>query len=347
MPAVTDGQQGRAGRGSSPFTVLITDYAWPSLDIERATLDAVGADLLVAESGAEDELIGLAPRADAILACWKPVTPAVLDAASRCLVVGRYGIGLDNIAVEHATRHGILVTNVPDFCLEEVADHALALILACARRIVPFARATRAGEWNPAAGRPIARLRGQTLGIIGYGAIGRTLAAKARGVGLKILAYTPRLAPGPLGPGGAATNDLDALLRAADYISVHAPLNDETRGLLDARALRRCKPTSYLINTSRGAIVDEAALYRALSEGWIAGAALDVLAREPPDPANQLLALDNVIVTPHAAFYSEEAIATLQRQAAEQVAAVLRGEDPPNIVNPAVRDGANYRAGGA
>ncbi len=328
-----------------PGTVLITDYAWPSLDIERRILGDAGAELLIAETGDEAELIRLAPRADAILTCWQRVTPAVIDAAPRCLTVGRYGVGLDNIAVDHATASGVLVTNVPDFCREEVADHSLALILSCARKIVPFARATRTGVWDLAAARPIARLRGQTLGLIGYGAIAQTVATKARAIGFEIIAYTPRLTPGPLDPSGTATNDLDELLGAADWVSIHCPLTPQTRDLIDARALRRMKPTAWLVNTSRGPIVAEAALHQALTEGWIAGAALDVLGEEPPAPDHPLLALDNVIATPHAAFYSEASIASLQTQAATQAAAVLRGETPPNIVNPAVMDHPNYRAG--
>src|SRR4051794_32401046 len=278
-----------------PTNVLITDYAWPALDIERGILGAAGAELIVAETGAEKELVRLAPEADAILTCWQRVTPAVLDAATRCRYVGRYGIGLDNIAVDHATELGILVTNVPDFCQEEVADHALALIMACARRVVPYARATHGGVWDLAAGRPIARLRGQTIGLIGYGSIARTLAAKARGIGFSIMAYTPRLAPGALPDGmpGTATDDLDALLATADYVSIHAPATPETRGLLNARTLRLMKPTAWVINTSRGALIDEVALYQALTEGWIAGAALDVLTQEPAAPDHPLLALDN------------------------------------------------------
>lgn len=325
-------------------TVLITDYAWPTLDIERRILGEVGAELLVAETGVEAELIRLAPQADAILTCWQRVTPAVLDAAPRCLTVGRYGVGLDNIAVEAATERGILVTNVPDFCQEEVADHALALIMACARKIVPFARATRGGVWDLAAARPIARLRGQTIGLIGYGAIAQTLATKARAIGFEIIAYTPRLTPGPLEPSGTATNDLDELLSKADYVSIHCPLTPQTNGLIDTALLRKMKPTAWLVNTSRGAIVAEEALHQALNEGWIAGAALDVLAKEPPAPDHPLFALDNVLATPHAAFYSEASIATLQAEAATQAAAVLRGEMPPNIVNPIVMERPNYRA---
>lgn len=326
-------------------TVLITDYAWPTLAIEERILGAAGARLLVAETGDEAELIRLAPQADAILTCWQRVTPAVIDAATRCRAIGRYGVGLDNIAVDHATERGILVTNVPDFCQEEVADHALALILACARKIVPFARATGAGVWDLAAARPIARLRGQTIGLIGYGGIAQTLAAKARAIGFAIIAYTPRLTPGPLDPAGTATNDLDELLGAADWVSIHCPLTPQTRDLIDARALRRMKPTAWLVNTSRGPIVSEAALYQALTEGWIAGAALDVLSQEPPAPEHPLLGLPNVVATPHAAFYSEASIASLQTQAATQAAAVLRGETPTNIVNPAVLERPNFRAG--
>jgi D-3-phosphoglycerate dehydrogenase len=325
--------------------VLITDYAWPTVDIEREILGAVGAELIVAETGVEDELVRLAPEADAILTCWQRTTAAVLDAAPRCRYVGRYGIGLDNIAVGRATELGILVTNVPDFCFDEVAEHALALLLACARKIVPFTRDTDRGIWNLAAGRPIARLRGQTLGLFGYGGIARALADRVCGLGLNILAYTPRLTPGPLADGVTATNDLSELLRTADYISIHAPATDETRGLFNAETLRQMKPTAYLINTSRGALIDEPALYHALTEGWIAGAALDVLTKEPAEPNHMLLTLPNTIVTPHAAFYSEESTEELQRKTATQAALVLTGQTPPNIINPTVRQQENYRAG--
>lgn len=317
----------------SRYKVLVTDYAWPSLEIERGVLAAVDAELVVAASGAAHELVALAADVDAILTCWKPVPVAALDAASRCLIVSRYGIGLDNIPVDHATALGILVTNVPDFCLEEVSNHALALLMACNRRVVAFARATAAGEWDLSLGRTMPRLAGQTLGLIGYGNIARSLATKARALGLHILAYTPRLPTDTLAPWGVATNDLAFLLRSADYVSIHVPLTEATRGLIDATALRTMKPTAYLINTSRGAVIDEDALVRALAEGWIAGAALDVLTQEPPPPDHPLLRLDNVIVTPHAAFYSTAAIAELARKAAERVAAVLRGELPPNVVN--------------
>lgn len=322
----------------------MTDYAWPSVEIERRILAAVDAELVLAETGEEAELVELAAGADAILTNWKKVPPAALDAAPRCLVVSRYGVGLDNIPVDRATELGILVTNVPDFCLEEVSDHAMALLLACARRVVTFNSATSAGRWDLELGRGLPRIRGQVLGLVGFGNIARALVPKAQGFGLRILAYTPRVPPGSLGDGIDTTNELGRLLAEADYVSVHAPSTPETRGLIGEAELRAMKETAYLINTSRGALVDEQALERALREGWIAGAALDVLGHEPPEAEHPLLALDNAIVTPHAAFYSETAIEELQTKAATNVADVLRGTVPATVVNPRVTEQANYRA---
>jgi D-3-phosphoglycerate dehydrogenase len=324
--------------------VLVTDYAWPTLDTEASLLATIDAALLVAPPDDPGALLRLAPQADAILSCWRQLPPAVLDAAPNCRIVSRYGIGLDNIPVEHATRLGIAVTNVPDFCLEEVADHTLALLLACARRIVHFAAATRQGVWSFQATRPITRLRGQTLGLVGYGNIARTVAQKASALGLDVLAYTPRLTPDRAAPWARATNDLDLLLAESDYVSLHTPLTPATRGLIDERALRRMKPTAYLINTARGAVVDEAALLRGLQEGWIAGAALDVLSQEPPVD-HPLLALENVIATPHVAYYSESALDELQRKATHHVIQALQGQLPDHLVNPAVLDQPNCRLG--
>lgn len=327
----------------SRFRVLVTDYAWPTLDRERAILAAVDAQLVVAQQGDPDELNALAAGVDAILCCWKPLPTTALDAAPTCRIVVRYGIGLDNIPVAYAGSQGIVVANVPDFCQEEVADHALALLLACERRVVPFVHATRQGVWNPQMGRGMPRLRGQTLGLVGYGAIARTLAAKARGIGLNVMAYTPRLAVDALAPWGRATNHLHELLAASDYVSLHAPLTAETRGMIDAAALAAMRPTAYLINTSRGALIDETALAHALARGTIAGAALDVLTQEPPPADHPLLSMDNVLVTPHAAFYSEAAIAELTTKAATQVAQALRDELPTHIVNPEVLTQSNCR----
>jgi D-3-phosphoglycerate dehydrogenase / 2-oxoglutarate reductase len=323
--------------------VLVTDYAWPSLDIERGILGEVGAELVVAESGEPDELVALADGCDAILTNWKRVPTEALDRAGGCLVVSRYGVGLDNIPVDHATELGILVVNVPDFCLQEVSDHAMALVLACARRVVRYARETRAGEWR-LDGPGLPRLAEQTLGLVGFGNIARALVPKARGFGMRVLAYTPRLTPGDAVDIEVA-RDLEHLLSESDYVSLHAPAVPETTGLIGELELRAMKPTAYLVNTSRGALVDEDALVRALREGWIAGAALDVLRQEPPPADHPLLGLDNAIVTPHAGFYSDTAIVELQTKAATNVASVLTGTLPATVVNSRVRELAAYRAG--
>jgi D-3-phosphoglycerate dehydrogenase len=312
--------------------VLVTDIAWPSLDIEREILAEVDVELVLAETGEEAELVELAATGiEAILTNWRQVPSAALDAAPGCLVVGRYGVGVDNIPVDHATRLGIVVTNVPDFCTEEVSDHALALLLACARRIVQFDRA----GWELEAGRGMRRLRGQTLGLVGFGSIARRLAAKSQALGLRVLAHSRTVSDAPL-QGIEGTRDLARVLRESDFVSLHAPATPETRGLIGETELRAMKPTAYLVNTARGALVDEAALTRALRERWIAGAALDVLTQEPPPQDHPLLGLDNCILTPHAAFYSDDAVAELEAKAAGNIATVLRGEVPATIVNPEV-----------
>lgn len=325
------------------FRVLITDYAWPDLEIEAAILAEVGVEIVVAPNGTAQEIIALAADVDAILACWKQVPPAALDVAPRCRIVSRYGIGLDNIPVAHATELGIVVSNVPDFCLDEVAEHTLALIFACARRIMPQIAMTKQGVWNQSLARGLPRLRGQVLGLVGYGNIAQAVAERARALGLQIVAYTPRLAADALAPWGRATNDLGELLAVADYVSLHLPATDATRGLINADALAKMKPSAYLINTARGAIVDEAALLAALESGQIAGAALDVLAVEPPAADHPLLHHSRVIATPHVAFYSEAATVDLATKAARHVAQALRGQVPDRVVNSAVLAQANCR----
>jgi len=323
------------------MNVLVTDYAWPTLDVERELLAAVGAELVVAERGDEQELVALAPDCDAILTCWQKVTPAVLDAAPRCRVVARYGVGLDNIAVERATELGIVVTNVPDFCVDEVAEHALALVLALTRKLVPFAAMTRAGAWSNTAAGPIHRLRGQTLGLVGCGRIGAATGERARALGMRVLAVTR--SPGELPEGIERAASLEDLLERADAVSIHLPLTPATTALIGEPELRRMRPTALLINTSRGAIVDQRALARALDEGWIAGAGLDVLEAEPPDPGEPLLRHERALVTPHASFYSEEAIADLQERAARSVVDVLSGREPAQVVNRAVLERPGLR----
>ena len=323
--------------------ILITDIAWPDLEIEKEVLAAVEGEVMVAGDGTPEEIIALAPQADAILTCWKDVPAEALDIAPNCRVVSRYGIGLDNIPIGRATELGMLVTNVPDFCLEEVSDHVMALLLATARQLFPLARTPGRSDWTRETPRPIPRVKGQTLGLIGFGNIARALVPKALGFGLRVMAYTPRLRPEDAPQGVEVTNELATLLAASDYVSIHSPLTEETAHLIDDAALAQMKPNALLINTSRGGVIDEGALVRALKEGRIAGAALDVTDPEPPSGDNPLLSLENVIVTPHAAFYSVAATAELARKAAENVVTVLRGEVPKTLVNAEVLDQENCR----
>ncbi len=324
--------------------VLITDYAWESLQPEHEILARAGASLVVAETGGEDELASLAGDVDGILTCWKPVTAKVIQRAAKCLAIGRYGIGLDNIDVHCATELGIVVTNVPAYCVEEVAEHAMALLLSLARKVTASDRAVKAGRYDLRALMPIYRLRGKTLGIVGFGKIGRALYRKARGFEFKVLIYDPQVDPASLADYQAESVSFAALLERSDFISIHVPLTAETRGLFNADAFRRMKPSSYLINTCRGPVIDEAALLEALNAGRIAGAGLDVLASEPPSPKDPLALHPRVIVTPHAAFYSQESVLELQTTAARQMAEVLSGRLPSNIVNPEVLQRSNLRA---
>ncbi len=323
--------------------ILITDIAWPDLEIEKEVLAAVDGEVMLAGDGTPDEIIALAPQADAILTCWKDVPAEALDIAPNCQMVSRYGIGLDNIPIGRATELGMLVTNVPDFCLEEVSDHVMALLLATARQLFPLARTPERSGWTRETPRPIPRVKGQTLGLIGFGNIARALVPKALGFGLRVIAYTPRLRPQDAPQGVEVTNDLSEMLAASDYVSIHCPLTEETAHLIDDAALAQMKSDALLINTSRGGVIDEEALTRALREGRIGGAALDVTDPEPPSGDNPLLTQENVIVTPHAAFYSVAATAELARKAAENVVTVLRGEVPRTLINAEVLDQENCR----
>lgn len=335
-----------AGAGA-PLRILITDFVWPSTAPERAVLaGGLGEGVVVVEApdGSEATLAGLAADCDGIMTCFAQVTPAVVRAARRCRVISRYGVGVDNIAVAAATELGIPVTYVPDYCVDEVSDHTVALLLAWNRQVGFYDRIAKAGRWaGTPSPHPLTRLRGQTLGIIGFGRIGRAVAGKARAFGLSVLVYDPCLPGDAALPAGVMAASLDELLAAADYVSVHTPLNDETHGLIGERALSLMKPSAYLINCARGPIVDEGALYAALRDGGIAGAGLDVMESAAPPPEHPLFALDNVIVTPHIAFLSEQSVRELQIRTAQATVAALQGRMPEFLVNPAALTGPNAR----
>jgi D-3-phosphoglycerate dehydrogenase len=315
------------------YKVLLTDYAWPDVDLERQILAEVDAELITAPQGADAAtLADLAAGVDAIMTCWAQVPAQVLSAATQCRIVSRMGIGLDNIDVDFCTQRRILVTNVPDYCVHEVAEHTLALLLALARNVAYFHHDTKNGRYDLNAAPTPRRLSGQTLGIIGLGNIGTRLASKAQGLGLLVLGVDRRA----VSLESVELVPLPELLARADFVSLHLPLTPETRHLLGTTEFQRMKPTAFLINTSRGGLVDHQALARALAQNELAGAALDVQEPEPPDLSQPPFSDPRVLVTPHAAFASIESLEELRRRAARQVATRLTGGIPENVVNPQV-----------
>jgi D-3-phosphoglycerate dehydrogenase len=322
-------------------TVVIADYDFGDADIERAIIERAGLRLTTAQCKSEDDVIAVARDADAIIAQYATVGAKAIGALTRCEVIARYGTGTDIVDVDAATRRGILVTNVPsDWCESEVADHAMALLLAAARKICRYDQATRAGIWRWQTGEPIHRISGRTLGLLSFGAIAQAIGRRAAGFDMQVIASDPSLPAADITARGAAPVSLDELLDQSDYLVIQAPLTEETHHLISEPQLRRMKPTAILINTARGPIVSDQALYRALSEGWITGAGLDDIEEEPAkqrhwSPGNPLFGLDNVIITPHAAYYSEEAIRTVRDFAASEVVRVLTGQPPLSPVNAA------------
>jgi D-3-phosphoglycerate dehydrogenase len=316
--------------------LLITDHPWGNAEIERNILAPAGCDVVEAPDGAEETLIALARDVDAIATCWAKVTQPVIAAARNCRIVARMGIGLDNIDIPAASARGMLVTNIPDYCVQEVADHALALLLACARQIAFFHWQTKQGEYDLSAAPPMYRLSGRTLGLIGFGRIARALRDRALPLGLTVLAHS---SSGTDYGTGCPMVALDELLERSDFVSLHAPLSDRTHHLLGQARFARMKPTAVVINTSRGGLIDHRALWEHLQQGGLAGAALDVFDPEPPDLSEPLFRDPRVIVTPHAAFVSRESVIELRERVARQILDVLEGRCPEHVVNPDVLGG--------
>ena len=309
---------------------------------------AMGMDFAGRPCPTEEDVIELSRDADAMIVegSQRPITRNIVESLSRCRIIAGTQIGYDSIDTNAAAERGILVTNVPGYCVEEVSDHAMALMLACSRRVVDLNRAAREGGWGYGPNsaeikdviRPgVGRLRGRTLGLFGFGAIGRTLAPKAKGFGMRVVASDP-FADASVAAGlGVELVDWDTLLRESDFISIHAAFSPQTNHVFNREAFRAMKPTACLINTARGGFIDEEALHEALVSGELAMAALDVLTTEPP-VKNPLLTLDNVICTGHVAFFSPESLEEQWRRPAEEVGRVLRGEWPTAIVNPQAKE---------
>jgi D-3-phosphoglycerate dehydrogenase len=311
--------------------VVIIDDGYDHYDIEHGILDPLGAELVLSPCHGDPVAVAAAiGGADAVLVREAPVTGAAIAAAPRLAGIVRYGIGTDNIDVAEAARRRIYVANLPDYGTEDVSDHAMALLLAVARRIVTRDAYVRGGGWFTGTKEKIHRVAGKTLGLVGYGRIARAFERKMRGFGVtRVLAYDPFMRL----PMGVEPATIEDVCRESDYVSLHAPLTPDTRHMLDAARLRLMKPTSIIVNTSRGALIDEAALIEALRRGAIFGAGLDVFEDEPPAQDNPLLGLPNVVVSDHAGWYSEESVADLQRKAAEEVREILLGRTPVNWVN--------------
>lgn len=319
------------------YEVVLTDhqhlaeYEGPS--IEKEVLGDI-AEIKDYRCETEDDVINAAENADALIVLFCKVGSKAIRSFTKCKFIERLGVGYDNIDLKEAGAKGIPVSNVPDYGVDEVSDHCMALILSLARKIILLDKSVKAGSWNPSKFKPLWRFKDKTLGIVGLGRMGTAVARKAKTFGAKVVAYDPYIRRGiEYSLGIQRVNDLETLLRTSDIVTIHTPLNEETFHLIGRKELEVMKKTAYLVNTARGSIVDVGALTKALKGGVIAGAALDVLEKEPPDPNDPLLKLDNVILSPHSSYYSEVSLATLRRYAAEEVRRALTGKKLFYVVN--------------
>jgi D-3-phosphoglycerate dehydrogenase len=318
----------------SRFTVVIADDRYASYHEEEEVLREVDAEVRVFRAGSVEDARRAFASAHGILVNLFPITADLIESLEGCRVISRYGVGYDNVDVEAATRKRIWVTFVPDYCFEEVADHALALLLCCIRKVGYKDRMVRQGKWNTHRDQPCYRMEGRTLGIIGYGNAAHTLLRKVSGLGFgRVLMCDPYVRASTIKAAGAVPVDLPVLLAESDYISVHVPLTPETRHMIGRVELSLVKPGAILVNTARGPVLDEMALAEALASGRLGGAGLDVFETEPLPDSSPLRKLDTVVFTDHAGWYSEESVVELKTKAARNVAAVLAGGKPPYPVN--------------
>jgi D-3-phosphoglycerate dehydrogenase len=315
---------------AKPWKVVITDCDHGSIDEEKEEFERMGAELILAQVNKEEDLIRVCKDADGLLNQYALLTRNVFQNLPQCKVASRYGVGVDSVDLKAATDLGVIIANVPDYCMDEVSNQTISMILTLVRKTAFFDRKVKSGHWDFRQGIPIYRTRGKTLGLIGSGRIGMEMAKKISSFGVKVIAFDPYLKKDPE---GIELTDLDTVLRDSDFISIHCPLNEATRHLLGEREFRKMEKKPIIINTSRGPIIDEKALIGALQEGRISGAGLDVLEKEPPDPGNPLLKMDNVVFSPHIGFYSVESISELKRRTAKNVVDVLSGKWPASVVN--------------
>jgi D-3-phosphoglycerate dehydrogenase len=312
------------------YQVVITDCDHGFIQEEQEEFDQIGAELILAQAQEEKDLILSCKEADGLLNQYALLTRRVLENLPKCKVVSRYGVGVDSVDLRAATDLGIVVANVPDYCMDEVANQTIAMLLTLIRKTAFFNQKIKSGQWDFHLGTPIYRTKGKTLGLIGCGKIGLEVARKISGFGVKVIAFDPYLQKTE---GGVELTDFDTVLKKSDFISIHCPLNDSTRHLIGQKEFQKMEKRPIIVNTSRGPIIDETALIEALKEGRVSGAGLDVLEKEPPDPQSPLLKMDNVTLSPHVGFYSEESISELKRRTAKNVSDVLKGRWPVSVVN--------------
>lgn len=325
----------------------------PMIPHDEADYRRIGVEFIPRPCQTEEEIIKAARDADFILTFKKPVTRKVIEQLERCRLIYNIGTGYETIDMAAATEHGICVSYPDAYCSEEVAEHAMALILACARKLVRLDRAVRDGKWESYEKReirlnilpPMLPIRGKTLGLIGLGRIARKLVPKAKGFEMRVLALDPYVPASVFDEYGVEAVPLDYLLENSDFLSVHAAFTSDARHMLGAEQFQRMKPTAYVINCARGEFIDEAALYQALSRGEIAGAALDVIQEERMLPDHPLLKLDNVIITPHTAYYSEESLARMRRRPFEEIERMVNGQWPQWLLNTEVKKKFEQRWG--
>ncbi|MCL5771933.1 MAG: C-terminal binding protein [Actinobacteria bacterium] len=316
------------------YKVVLTEYENKPTDIEEKILSKINVDFRYLNTFDESIIIQEARDADALICTWAKINSTVISEMRKCRIIVRCGIGVDNIDIEAASKAGIWVANLPDYAILEVTNHTIALILALNRKLFLYNFGIRNGLWGFSVGVPIKRIDGQTLGLIGFGNIAQNVSKKCIGLGLKVISFDPNIDEDyMISCGVVKVDSLYYLLKNSDFVSLHVPLNDSTRGIIGEKELKMMKPDAYLINTGRGGLINEPLLIKAIEEKWIAGAGLDVYLNEPISKDNKLLKLENVILTPHVAYYSEEAILDQRRMAAETVLGVLMGGTPKSFVN--------------
>lgn len=315
----------------SKFKVVLTDNIFPDLIMEREMLSKIDAELI--EVTDPKMIVEECKDADAVIDTYAELGADIINEMEKSKLIIRNGIGVNTIDVDTCNEKGIMVANVPSYCLDEVATHAISLMLAVGRKIVLLNNTVSEGVWDVKKGIPIYSLQNKTLGLVGLGKIPRLVKEKSVPFGLNVIAYDPYVSAEDAKALGVEKVEMDRLIEQSDYISIHCPLTPETRGLFNSDAFKKMKKSAYIINTARGPVIDEADLIEALQNDEIAGAGLDVLTSDSVDKNNPLLKMDNVVITPHAAWYSEESIVTRRRQTIESVISVLEGGEPASLIN--------------